>query len=435
MNPKPILSALACLIVLTACLPGPIAPAATSATPPMASPALTPSPVPATTQSELPPTSTPPPDKYALWQQPSYFRGMNVNPTRNFIGDTDEGGEVIIRAPLLAKSDLQALRDLGANLVLASYPGPYRFNPPYELDPDYQAYLDNLVDWAEEVGLYVVIAPRTGPGRSEHSFAAAFDETPDYEPWEAFWLDQAAQEKWKEMWQFIAGRYAGRPHVVGYDLMVEPHPEELGIEPDEWYAFAEELIQAIRQVDTETPIIVPVTVWSSAYGFETAVRLSDDRLVYDVHQYEPFPFTHQFDPQSLTVNYPGEIEGEYWDRDRLLELLQPVRDFQEANGAQPAATWMDDSIFAIELKPKGRVARLAHTRSVFKEGPVTYGEKDYWAEPHASVNQDFTRVLFTSSGQRDLQCPCPNRLSSIARTRGQSVGLTPPDIQPDRRTA
>lgn len=71
------------------------------------------------------------------------------------------------------------------------------------------------------------------------------------------------------------------------------------------------------------------------------------------------------------------------------------------NGGYPTHfTWMDNSVFAIELKPNGRVARLAHTRAVFKEGPVSYGEKDYWAEPHASVNRDFTRIVFTSNWGR-----------------------------------
>jgi len=65
-------------------------------------------------------------------------------------------------------------------------------------------------------------------------------------------------------------------------------------------------------------------------------------------------------------------------------------------GAQPSATWMDDQVFAIELKPNGRVVRLAHTHSVYAENI----EKDYWAEPHASVNRDFTRVLFTSNWGR-----------------------------------
>jgi hypothetical protein len=66
------------------------------------------------------------------------------------------------------------------------------------------------------------------------------------------------------------------------------------------------------------------------------------------------------------------------------------------NGAQPSATWMDDQVFALELKPGGRVVRFAHSRSLWDENQ----EHDYWAEPHASVNQDFTRILFTSNWGR-----------------------------------
>lgn len=64
-------------------------------------------------------------------------------------------------------------------------------------------------------------------------------------------------------------------------------------------------------------------------------------------------------------------------------------------------TWMDNAVFAIELKPDGRVVRLAHTHSVFQEGAVSYdADKDYYAEPHGSVNRDFTRILFTSNWGR-----------------------------------
>ncbi len=71
------------------------------------------------------------------------------------------------------------------------------------------------------------------------------------------------------------------------------------------------------------------------------------------------------------------------------------------NGARPSATWMDDSVFAIELKAGGRVVRLAHTRSRFDEKlEERTGEKDYWAEPHASIDVDFTRVLFTTNWGR-----------------------------------
>ena len=66
------------------------------------------------------------------------------------------------------------------------------------------------------------------------------------------------------------------------------------------------------------------------------------------------------------------------------------------DGNPASSTWMDDQVFAMELKPGGRIVRLAHTHSVVDESQ----EHDYWAEPHASVNQDFTRVLFTTNWGR-----------------------------------
>lgn len=66
------------------------------------------------------------------------------------------------------------------------------------------------------------------------------------------------------------------------------------------------------------------------------------------------------------------------------------------DGDPASYTWMDDGVFTIELKPNGRIIRLAHTRSLVDENM----EHDYWAEPQASVNRDFTRILFTSNWGR-----------------------------------
>ncbi len=66
------------------------------------------------------------------------------------------------------------------------------------------------------------------------------------------------------------------------------------------------------------------------------------------------------------------------------------------DGDVAAHTWMDDQVFLVELRSGGRVVRLAHTHSLVDEAQ----EHDYWAEPHASVNHDLTRVLFTSNWGR-----------------------------------
>ena len=66
------------------------------------------------------------------------------------------------------------------------------------------------------------------------------------------------------------------------------------------------------------------------------------------------------------------------------------------DGDAASHAWMDDQVFVVELKPGGRVLRLAHTHSLVDEAQ----EHDYWAEPHATANRDMTRVLFTTNWGR-----------------------------------
>jgi hypothetical protein len=67
------------------------------------------------------------------------------------------------------------------------------------------------------------------------------------------------------------------------------------------------------------------------------------------------------------------------------------------SGGYPTAyTWMDNQVFAVELKPGGHIVRLAHTHSIVDQEQ----EHDFWAEPQASTNRDFTRLLFTSNWGR-----------------------------------
>jgi hypothetical protein len=50
--------------------------------------------------------------------------------------------------------------------------------------------------------------------------------------------------------------------------------------------------------------------------------------------------------------------------------------------------WMHGKIFALELKDNPRIVNLAHHHGLYDE---------YFTEPHASVNRDFTRVVFNST--------------------------------------
>jgi hypothetical protein len=52
--------------------------------------------------------------------------------------------------------------------------------------------------------------------------------------------------------------------------------------------------------------------------------------------------------------------------------------------------WLHRKIYAVELKANPRIYHLAHHH-------VDPYSGQYWDEPHASVNRDFTRIMFTSN--------------------------------------
>lgn len=73
-----------------------------------------------------------------------------------------------------------------------------------------------------------------------------------------------------------------------------------------------------------------------------------------------------------------------------------VSTYAEYNN-NPAITtreWLHAKVMAVELKANPKVYHLAHHRAVDDNDP-TYGS--YFAEPHASVNRDFTKIVFNSN--------------------------------------
>lgn len=299
---------------------------------------------PATSTKELPPPRnvTPLPSeekaaKWALWTNGTRLRGADLHPC--WVNDQGECTKYITR------QDVQDLRDLGANLINASYQGVYTQQPPYQVNQAALQDLDNLIAWAEDVGIYVVIHFRTGPGRNEAAIHAERGALSDV------WTDQAAHDGWVAMWRYTAERYHESPVVVGYNLMVEPHPNTL-IDPDfelepsdaqvqlegtllDWNLLAADITTVIREVDSETPLIVSSLNWGSSEWFSVLKPTGDSRTVYSLHAYDPDVYTHQEEGEH-NFSYPDEVKdyGETinFNRDWLDENYRPAREFATQHG-------------------------------------------------------------------------------------------------------
>lgn len=298
-------------------------------------------------------------DKLSLWQGSTQLRGANIYQRRvyleldgpDFMGPGPVG-------PPYSQSDFNELASWGANWVNVSHPGLFTENPPYVLDRQIQANLDDLLQMISQAGMYAVISFRTGPGRCEFTFMweEAGDWFDDSYLNDTVWNDADAQQGWIDMWRYTAERYKDNPNIVGFDLMVEPNSNEVGHDATDpldlwdqeefyetygntlydWNQLFPRIVEKIREKDTDTPILVGGMAYSAVDWLPWLDVIQDDRMVYMVHQYAPHVYTHQQAGGSLT--YPGLFDTD-WDgipdqfnRDWLVNLLMPVDEFIDQAG-------------------------------------------------------------------------------------------------------
>lgn len=141
-----------------------------------------------------------------------------------------------------------------------------------------------------------------------------------------------------ETWRRLATRYKDEKTIWAYDILNEP------VESDDkndttyitWRELAIRTSKAIREIDTETPIIFEPSNWCGPTHFVGLVPLDISNVIYSVHMYHPLEFTHQgvFNSNDdwIPILYPGEINGVYWDKAKLRDILAPVLAFQQKYG-------------------------------------------------------------------------------------------------------
>ncbi len=396
--------------------------------------ASTPLPAPAAAEtvapSPAPSPSSPAADnpKWALWTQGVQLRGANIYQRRVF---PELDGETFLGpgpfGPPYTQADFDALAAAGANYVNLSVPGVYTVRPPYRLDEAALAHLDALVAMAVQADLFVVISIRSGPGRSEFSILreGAGDWFPDAYLVETVWQDPAARAAWAEMWGLLAAHYADQPAVIGYDLMVEPNPDDIvGVwEPEaflaayggsgyDWNAWYPDLARAIRAVDPQTPILVGGMGYSSLDWLPYLEPVDLPYVVYTVHQYAPFVYTHQ-EPEPPRRPYPGRFDldedgqPEAFDAAWLQEALSPLEAYRRAHHAPVAVNECGLTRWA-----PGAAAFMADQLEALEALGVNYAVWMWYPDwpPLAEGDHDFNFRLGPDPANRT---PTPNDLWAV----------------------
>ena len=169
------------------------------------------------------------------------------------------------------RTDFAQIQQLGCDVVRlpislhAMTSGP----PDYRIDPLLYSFLDQIADWADELGLHLIL--------DNHSFDPAVSTSPDI------------GDVLVPVWTQLAAHFAAHPAQLYYEILNEPH----GISDAAWNAIQQQVIDAIRQVDQQHAIVVGPANWNSFRNLQRMPVFADDNLVYTFHFYEPFVFTHQ----------------------------------------------------------------------------------------------------------------------------------------------
>ncbi len=169
------------------------------------------------------------------------------------------------------KTDFEQIKSLGCDVIRLPINLHFMTNgaPNYTIDPLFYTFLDQAVNWAEELNIHLIL--------DNHTFDPAANTDPN--------VGSILEKVWKQ----VAAHYKDRSNYIYYEVLNEPH----GISDAQWNAIQQLVINAIRTVDTKHTIIVGPAGWNSYSNLAAMPQYSDNNLIYTFHFYDPFIFTHQ----------------------------------------------------------------------------------------------------------------------------------------------
>lgn len=169
------------------------------------------------------------------------------------------------------KEDFENIQGLGCDVIRLPINLHFMTDgaPDYTLDPLFLSFLDEAVNWAEELGLHLIL--------DNHTFDPAEDTDPN--------IGEVLEKVWIQM----ATHFKDRSNLIYYEVLNEPH----GISDALWNSIQQEIVTAIRMVDTKHTIVIGPASWNSYNNLAAMPIYEDDNLLYTFHFYDPFIFTHQ----------------------------------------------------------------------------------------------------------------------------------------------
>lgn len=158
--------------------------------------------------------------------------------------------------------------------------------PPYAVDTNHILFdrIDSVIAWTEELDMRLII--------DNHHGWPMTDST---------WRQHVP--RMHSLWGAVSEKYAYlHPERYTFEILNEP---SIGFDNDSLTLLYEILLDTIRTHAPGHSVIASPSFASTGFGFADFLPLADTNIIYTVHTYDPYPFTHQGFSWSNPYYAPG----------------------------------------------------------------------------------------------------------------------------------
>ncbi len=188
---------------------------------------------------------------------------------------------------------------------------------PYEYDEEHISFLKKIFSWAEKNKIFIILDLHAAPGSQNADWHSDSSGVAN------LWKFRSNKERTYKLWEVLIENLKNEKALYGYDVLNEPVGEDEVI-----LNFYKTLLEHIIKLDNEHKIFFEGNIWSQKIDFleDFFIKNSNKNIHISIHNYSPINFTYNFVKNS---RYPGVLDGEMWNKDKIYKYLEPYKNFKE----------------------------------------------------------------------------------------------------------
>jgi len=240
----------------------------------------------------------------AMREFTGFTKGINLG---GWLSQFEEDSD-LHRDTFITESDISRIASLGLDHVRLPVDYNVLETEDGEIKETGYSYIDECIYWCFKYGINVIID-------LHKTYGYSFDPM-DKDDKAVFFHNKDLQERFYSLWREIAKRYGNLSDHVAFELLNEI---VLPTVKDEWNEIALKCISEIRKYAPDTWIVFGGVCYNSVGSVPGLAPVSDRKVVYTFHCYEPMVFSHQGAfwvenmPTDLRISYPASL-SEYREK-------------------------------------------------------------------------------------------------------------------------